>query len=98
MNHRPFAGAPFTVPTCRNASRTRHAGLGTALGARLPHAIFTSRSGGDTLALRATYNYGRFTLVRDSLFSGNGIPGAPRHHLSAQLRYAIVESDGTASV
>ena len=43
-------------------------------------------AGGDTLALRTSYTYGRFTFVRDSLFSGNDIPGAPRHHLSAELR------------
>ena len=88
MNVQPFAGAPFTVPTYRNAARTRHSGLETALGVRLPGALFTTRDGGDSLALRTSYTYGRFTLVRDSLFSGNDIPGAPRHHLSAELRYA----------
>jgi len=54
----------------------------------VPRALFTGRGGGDTLALRASDTLARYTFVRDSLFAGNDIPGAPRHHVVAGLRYA----------
>jgi iron complex outermembrane receptor protein len=37
--------------------------------------------------LRLAYTYARYRFVEDSLFEGNEIPGAPRHHLQAQFRY-----------
>jgi iron complex outermembrane receptor protein len=88
LNVQPFAGAPFTVPTYRNAERTRHYGLEAGLGLTFPTTVFARREGGDALALQLAYTFARYTFVRDSLFDGNDIPGAPSHHLSAELRYA----------
>ncbi len=88
VNVTPFAGAPFTVPTYRNAERTRHYGVEAGLGLTLPSAIFTQRDGGDALALRLAYTFAKYEFVRDSSFDGNDIPGAPAHYLVAELRYA----------
>jgi iron complex outermembrane receptor protein len=41
----------------------------------------------DHVEARFAYTYSRFTFVRDSVFDGNDIPGAPRHHLSVELKY-----------
>jgi iron complex outermembrane recepter protein len=75
QNVRPFPGAPFTVPTYRNAPRTRHAGLETGVEVDLPVGV-----------ARLAYTFARYRFVSDSLYDGNEIPGAPRHHLAAQLR------------
>ncbi len=88
VNVTPFPGAPFTVPTYRNAGRTRHYGVEAGLGLTLPSTVFTRRDGGDALALRLAYTFGRYEFVRDSTFDGNEIPGAPAHYLAAELRYA----------
>jgi iron complex outermembrane receptor protein len=88
VNVTPFPGAPFTVPTYRNAERTRHYGVEAGMGMTLPSTVFTRRDGGDALALRVAYTFARYRFVRDSLFDGNQIPGAPTHYLSAELRYA----------
>jgi iron complex outermembrane recepter protein len=87
QNVRPFPNAPFTVPTYRNAERTRHLGGEAAIGFRMPGSIFTSRHGGDQLVGRVAYTYGRFTFESDSLHSGNRIPGAPTHVLQGELAY-----------
>ncbi len=88
VNVQPFPGAPFTVPTYRNAERTRHYGVEAGLGLTLPTTVFTRQDGGDALALRLAYTFAKYTFVRDSLFDGNDIPGAPTHYLTAELRYA----------
>jgi iron complex outermembrane receptor protein len=88
VNVQPFPGAPFTVPTYRNAERTRHYGLEAGLGLTLPSTVFTHQDGGDALALRLAYTFARYSFVRDSVFDGNDIPGAPTHYLAAELRYA----------
>jgi iron complex outermembrane receptor protein len=75
-NVQPFPGAPFTVPTYRNSPRTRHYGLETGLEADLPVGV-----------ARVAYTYARYRFVEDSAYDGNEVPGAPRHHLQAQLRY-----------
>ncbi|MGH7631319.1 MAG: TonB-dependent receptor family protein [Gemmatimonadales bacterium] len=87
-NVTPFPGAPFTVPTYRNAERTRHYGVEAGLGLTLPSTLFTGRDGGDALALRLACTFANYTFVRDSTFDGNDIPGAPAHYLTAELRYA----------
>jgi iron complex outermembrane recepter protein len=74
-NVQPFPGAPFTVPSFRNAPRTRHYGLETGLEAELPIGV-----------ARLAYTFARYRFMRDSIYQGNEIPGAPRHHVQAQLR------------
>lgn len=75
QNVQPFPEAAFTVPTYRNAPRTRHYGLETGVELDLPVGVG-----------RVAYTFARYRFVSDSLFTGNEIPGAPRHHLAAQLR------------
>ncbi|HET7462898.1 MAG TPA: TonB-dependent receptor, partial [Longimicrobium sp.] len=87
LNVRPFPDAPFTVPTYRNAGRTRHYGVETGLGYTLPGAVFTHAGGGDRLGARVAYTWARYRFVRDSLHSGNQIPGAPGHVVQAELAY-----------
>ena len=77
VNVRPFPNAPFTVPTYRNARRTRHYGLEAG-----------AEWSGDRVRARAAYTWGRFRFVQDSVFAGNAIPGAPEHQLSAEVRYS----------
>jgi iron complex outermembrane recepter protein len=76
LNVQPFPGAPFTVPTYRNAPRTRHYGLETGAEADLPFG-----------RARVAYTFARYRFVSDPLYDGNEIPGAPRHHVQAQFRY-----------
>ncbi|HEX7337490.1 MAG TPA: TonB-dependent receptor [Gemmatimonadales bacterium] len=87
INVQPFAGAPFTVPTYRNAPRTRHYGLETGLEYQLGNGIFRRGAEPDGARLRLAYTFARYRFVRDSLYRGNTIPGAPAHHLQAELRY-----------
>jgi iron complex outermembrane receptor protein len=87
LNVQPFAGAAFTVPTYRNAERTRHYGMEAGLGLTLPSTVFTRRDGGDALAVRLAYTFANYEFVRDSVFDGNDIPGAPAHYFVAELRY-----------
>ena len=75
LNVRPFAGAPFTVPTYRNAPRTRHYGIESGVEVDLPVGV-----------ARVAYTFARYRFVEDPTFEGNDIPGAPRHHVQAQLR------------
>lgn len=87
-NVQPFRGATFTVPTYRNAAKTRHYGLEAGLEYQIPGNLFTSRLGGDWLTLRGAYTFAQYRFVEDSTFEGNDIPGAPHHQLSAELRYS----------
>lgn len=87
QNVEPFPNAGFTVPTYRNADRTRHYGLELGLQYGIPGPIFTGAQGGDGLVLVGSYTFGRYRFVRDSLFDGNRIPGAPEHLLNAEVRY-----------
>ena len=76
-NVQPFPGAPFTVPTYRNAPRTRHYGVEAGLDWR-PTDQFSSR---------LAYTFGRYTYVEDTAFAGNDIPGAPRHVVQAEVEW-----------
>ena len=75
LNVRPFVGAPFTVPTYRNAPRTRHYGIESGVELDLPVGV-----------ARVAYTFARYRFVEDPTFEGNDIPGAPRHHVQAQVR------------
>ncbi|MGH7638960.1 MAG: TonB-dependent receptor domain-containing protein, partial [Gemmatimonadaceae bacterium] len=76
QNVQPFPGAPFTVPTYRNAPRTRHAGIEAGLA-----LLCGSVSG------RASYAFNRFTFVNDPQFRDNDLPGAPSHYLAAEATW-----------
>jgi iron complex outermembrane recepter protein len=84
VNVQPFLGAPFTVPTYRNAARTRHYGVETGLDYQVPRAVFADA---DRLGFRVAYTWSRYRFVEDESYSGNEIPGAPSHHLSAEVKY-----------
>ncbi len=86
INVRPFENAPFTVPTYRNAERTRHYGVEAGMAYRVP-ALLTERDGGDELGFRVAYTLARYEFVRDSVFDGNEIPGAPKHVVQGELSY-----------
>jgi iron complex outermembrane receptor protein len=87
INVRPFPGAPFTVPTYRNSPETRHAGLEAGAEYQLPGGVFLHGDVRDHLDARFAYTYSRFTFVDDSSYTGNDIPGAPKHHASVELKY-----------
>jgi iron complex outermembrane receptor protein len=87
INVQPFPGAPFTVPTYRNSPRTRHYGLETGLEYQLGSGILRRGADGDSAGLRLAYTFARYRFVEDSQYVGNRIPGAPEHHLQAELRY-----------
>jgi iron complex outermembrane receptor protein len=77
VNVEPFPGAGFTVPTYRNADRTRHDGLEAALTWRPVEGI----------QARVAYTFARYRYVADSAYDGNDIPGAPRHAIQADLSW-----------
>jgi iron complex outermembrane receptor protein len=79
INVRPFPGATFTVPSYRNADRTRHQGIEGGLGARLS----------STLSTRLAYTFSRFRYVGDPTYGDNELPGAPTHHLLAELKVEL---------
>lgn len=87
LNVEPFPNAPFTVPTYRNAEKTRHYGVEMGGGVRIPGSIFTADRGGDGIDVRLAYTFARNSFVRDSIFDGNDIPGQPEHVLNAELKY-----------
>jgi len=83
-NVRPFPGAPFTVPTYRNADQTRHRGVELGLSAPLASDLAV---GGDRLSTRFAYTWSDFRYVDDPAYGDNDLPGAPRHLLRAELRW-----------
>jgi iron complex outermembrane receptor protein len=87
INVQPFPGAPFTVPTYRNAPKTRHTGVEAGLSYQLPGAIFVHGDVGDHIALRTSYTLASYRFVEDPDYRGNDIPGAPRQVLSAEMKY-----------
>jgi iron complex outermembrane receptor protein len=87
INVRPFPGASFTVPTYRNADRTRHSGAEVGVSYQLPGAVLAHGAIGDQLIGRLSYTFSRYRYVNDPAYGGNEIPGAPSHHLNAELRY-----------
>lgn len=83
-NLRPFPGAPFTVPSYRNAERSRHRGVELGLDADLARSWLAE---GDSLRWRSAYTWSEFRFVDDPDFGDNDLPGAPEHLLRAELRY-----------
>jgi iron complex outermembrane receptor protein len=88
INVQPFPGAPFTVPTYRNAPKTRHTGLEAGLSYQLPGAVFARGDVADHLSVRTSYTLARYTYVEDPTYKGNDIPGAPHQVLDAEIKYS----------
>ena len=86
INVQPFPGAPFTVPTYRNAERTRHYGVEAGFDYTASR-VFDRGGLGDALGVVLAYTFARYEFVRDSVFTGNEIPGAPPHVLQAEVVY-----------
>jgi iron complex outermembrane receptor protein len=87
LNVAPFPGATFTVPTYRNVDRSRHTGLEAGVGQVLARGILADGGKPDRLVLHASYTLAKNEYVRDSVFSGRELPGAPRHYGTAELSY-----------
>lgn len=87
VNVQPFPDAPFTVPTYRNAPRTRHAGLEAGVEYRLTGGAVKAAATESQASLRLAYTFAQYRFLDDPDFEGNDIPGAPEHHLQAELRY-----------
>jgi iron complex outermembrane receptor protein len=87
INVQPFAGATFTVPTYRNAPRTRHSGLELGLAYQIPAAVFVHGDVTDRLSLRTSYTLARYTYVEDPDYAGHDIPGAPHQFVTAEIKY-----------
>jgi iron complex outermembrane receptor protein len=70
----PFPGATFTVPTYRNAPRSRHYGVELGLEASVR-----------SLNARLAYTYGKYQFVNDPQYGDNDIPGAANHLINASV-------------
>lgn len=76
VNLEPFPGAPFTIPSYRNAERTRHLGLEVGGTVSLGEVIW-----------RTAYTWSRFRYVDDPDFGDNDLPGASEHSIYTEARY-----------
>jgi len=88
INVRPFPNAPFTVPTYRNADRTRHAGVEAGVSFDAALGAFARGDVRDRLSTRLAYTFSRFTYVDDPGYEDNDLPGAPEHYVHAELKYS----------
>jgi iron complex outermembrane receptor protein len=80
-----LAGPTAGTSLAQNVDRTIHQGIEAGadwLAARDSIAV------GDTLRLRGAYTFSDFRFDGDRSFGDNELPGAPRHLLRAELRYA----------
>ena len=73
-NVTPFPGATFTVPTYRNAPRSRHYGVELGLEGSMRN-----------LSARLAYTYGKYQFVSDPVYGDNDIPGAANHLINASV-------------
>jgi iron complex outermembrane receptor protein len=87
LNVQPFPGATFTVPTYRNADRTRHRGIEAGFEHDVTTNLLAHDRGGDRLSAHVAYTLNDFRFVRDSVYAGNRLPGAPDNVLNAELVY-----------
>src|SRR5688500_13357056 len=80
INVRPFPDAQFTVPSYRNADRTRHYGAELGVAWQLPGAVFLRGADiPDYLTTRLSYTLAKYEYVEDASYGNNDPPGAPRH-------------------
>jgi iron complex outermembrane receptor protein len=87
VNVQPFPNAPFTVPTYRNSPRTRHYGVEAGIDVGMLNGILSRGSEPDAARLRLAYTFARYRFVEDSQYRAHDIPGAPEHHIQAEVRY-----------
>jgi iron complex outermembrane recepter protein len=87
INVQPFPGAPFTVPTYRNAPKTRHTGLEIGLSYQMPGAVFVRGDAADHVSVRTSYTLARYTYVDDPTYKGDDIPGAPHQVMATEVKY-----------
>jgi iron complex outermembrane receptor protein len=87
INVQPFPNAPFTVPTYRNAARTRHRGFEASVERDVATQLFSRGNGGDRLTAHVAYTLNQFTFTKDSVYAGNKLPGAPDNTVDAELIY-----------
>jgi iron complex outermembrane receptor protein len=87
VNVQPFPNAPFTVPTYRNSPRTRHYGLETGAEYHFRGGIFHRGLDPDDVRFRLSYTFAQYRFINDPQYGDNAIPGAPEHHLQAEVRY-----------
>ena len=87
INVQPFPNAPFTVPTYRNAPRTRHSGVEVGLLYQLPGSFLVRGDVTDHVSVRTSYTLARYEYLEDSSYKGNDIPGAPHQVLTTEIRY-----------
>ena len=88
LNVQPFPGAPFTVPTYRNAPITRHYGVELGMARPIAAGLLARGARHDRLTFRGSYTFARYEFVRDAQFGGHEIPGAPHHYLTAEIAYS----------
>jgi iron complex outermembrane receptor protein len=89
VNVDPTGQGFFTIPRYENIDRSRHWGVETGIDgvlARDVAALFGGEDGG-ALRLETSYTYSRFQYVDDDQFGDNELPGAPRHFVTATLRW-----------
>lgn len=84
QNVLPFPNAGFTVPTYRNAKRTRHSGIEAGLTYARPVQLFAA---GDLLAIEAAVTTNRFRYLHDERYGSNDVPGVPHGVVSGAIRY-----------
>ena len=84
QNVQPFPNAPFTIPTFRNAPRTRHTGFELSTDVVLAKNLFVENG---SLSWRTAYTLSNFRFTKDANFDGNFIPGQPKHLLRSEIRY-----------
>jgi iron complex outermembrane receptor protein len=87
VNVQPFPGAPFTVPSYRNADRTRHRGIEAGVEHDIVSSMLAHTRGGDRMSARLAWTLNDFTFVRDTAYAGNRLPGAPQNVFNAELIY-----------
>jgi iron complex outermembrane receptor protein len=51
------------------------------------NGILSRASEQDRASLRLAYTFARYRFVKDAEYQGNDIPGAPEHHIQAEVRY-----------
>lgn len=84
QNVQPFPGAPFTIPTFRNALKTRHTGFELSTDVVLAKNLFVENG---SLSWRTAYTFANFKFTKDAAFEGNFIPGQPKHLVRSEMRY-----------
>lgn len=74
----------FSIPSFRNALKTRHTGFELSADAILARNLFAENA---KLNWRTAYTFSNFKFTRDANFDGNFIPGQPKHLVRSEIRY-----------